>query len=109
MSFEILASSFKLERRRRNPLAEAVRIGLFAGLAAIAFALIGAYVTMDARAVIEGVLSLGQTFMLLIGLAAGVLGARAAGAQGPDAIKFGAVAGLVAGILLVVLVLAVAH
>jgi branched-chain amino acid transport system permease protein len=109
MSFEILASSFKLERRRRSGLAEATRIGIFAGFAAIAFALIGAYVTMDARAVIEGWLSLGQTFMLLIGLAAGVLGARAASAQGLAAIKFGAIAGLVTGVLLLLMVLAVAH
>lgn len=109
MSFEIISSSYKLERRRGGRLAEALRVGAYVGLGAVGFALVGAFVTMDQRAVIEGMLGLGRTFMLVLGLAAGVLGARAAQTQGQGAVGFGAAAGLLAGAMLALLALIVAN
>ncbi|MQT14754.1 branched-chain amino acid ABC transporter permease [Segnochrobactrum spirostomi] len=108
MTFAAVTSSYRLERRRGGALAEALRIGLFGGLAAIAFALVGAYTIMDGRPVIEGVLTLAQTVLVTIGLATGAFGARAAGAA-PAATRLahGAAAGLLAGILLAALVLLV--
>ena len=109
MSFEIVTSSFRLERRRSGNTAEVLRVGLFAGIGAVAFALVGAYVAMEQRAVIEGALSLAQTFMLSIGLAAGIFGARAAKTRGATTIGFGGLAGLIAGIVFALTILLMAN
>lgn len=111
MAFDVVTSSFRVGRRRRGAVAEALRAGAFAGLAAIAFALVGAYVLMDERFVVEDALTLAQSVLLVIGLAAGALGARAAGRAGAGAaasLGLGLAAGLLAGAMVAGLVLLVA-
>ncbi|MCK0198942.1 branched-chain amino acid ABC transporter permease [Ancylobacter sp. 6x-1] len=104
MSFNTVTSSFKVTRRRRSPLMEAVRLGLIAGAALVAFALIGAYSAMDKRAVIEGTVTLSQLASLLIVFAAGHVAARDARSGTSAALLNAVVAGLVAGACLSVLV-----
>ncbi|TBW35487.1 branched-chain amino acid ABC transporter permease [Siculibacillus lacustris] len=111
-SFDIVTSSFRIHRRRGHAVAEAVRAGAFAGAAAIAFALVGAYLIMDRRFVVEDIITLAQTVVLLFVLGGGHAAARSAardGATAATAIGFGALAGLVAGLLFAAAILLVAH
>lgn len=112
MTFAAVTSSFRLERRRRGPLGETLRVGLFTGLAAVAFAMIGAYVIMDKRWVVEDTLTLSQLVVALIAVVGGALAAKAAATAGAPSgahwIGAGALAGLVAGVMLAALVLLVA-
>lgn len=113
MAFDVVTSSYRVARRRRGPLAEALRIGGFAGLAAVAFALVGAYVAMDKRFVVEETLTLAEIVVALIGLAAGAFAARAAAAAAPvttaaQRLGYGGLAGLASGAALAALVLLVA-
>lgn len=110
MSFEVVTSSFRVARRRRSAPAEALRVGGLAGLAAVAFALIGAYVAMDKRHVIEDALTLSQLFYVLIALAAGLVAGRDAGgpAAPARATPCGALAGAVAGLCVAFLLLLIA-
>ncbi|MBS7540059.1 branched-chain amino acid ABC transporter permease [Ancylobacter lacus] len=104
MSFNTVTSSFKVTRRRRAPLAEAARVGLIAGAALVAFALIGAYAAMDKRHVVEDLLTLSQIACGLMVFAAGYATARD-GRSGPAAaLLHGLVAGAVAGACLALLV-----
>lgn len=109
-TFDIVTSSFQVRRRSGNPATEASRIGFYTGLAAVFFCLIGAYVLMDKRPVIEDWLSLSQTFLAITGIAGGWFAARAArraGAAGLAPIGHGTLAGLVAGAMMAALVLLV--
>jgi len=113
MAFDVVTSSYRVARRRRGPLAEALRIGGFAGLAAVAFALVGAYVAMDKRYVVEDALTLAEIVAMAIAVAAGAFGARAATASaslttGAQRVGYGALAGLTAGGSLAALILLVA-
>jgi branched-chain amino acid transport system permease protein len=107
MSFNTVTSSFKVTRRRKAPLIETLQVGGLAGLAAIAFALIGAYVAMDKRHVIEDTLTLSQVACALIAIAAGYVAGRDAGggSSGARAMLHGALAGLVAGLCVSALLL----
>ncbi|MFK8250627.1 ABC transporter permease subunit [Ancylobacter terrae] len=104
MSFNTVTSSFKVTRRRAGPLMEAARLGLIAGGALIAFALIGAYLAMDKREVIEGAITLSQLACALIVFAAGHAAARDARSSLAAALGHGLVAGLIAGACLSLLV-----
>ena len=111
-SFDIVTSSFQVRRRSGNPATEAGRIGFYTGLSAVAFCLVGAYVLMDKRAVIEDTLTLSQTFLALTGIVGSWFAARAgkrSGAVGLAPIGCGALGGLIAGLMLAVLVLLVAN
>ena len=102
MAFEITTSSYRLERRRGAPVKEAVRAGLFAGTGAAFFGLIGAQVAMDERFIVAGLLTLSQAVLIALAVAAGLLGGSAGGG-GDDparALTRGAIAGLVAGLVL---------
>lgn len=109
MSFDIVASSFRVVRTRRSPVAEAARVGGFAGAAVAMFALVGAYVAMDGRPIVEGVLTLSGLFTAAAGLTAGFVAGRPRGGARPPRLRLadaglaGAVAGaLVAAVLVVI-------
>ncbi|MDQ0391395.1 branched-chain amino acid ABC transporter permease [Labrys monachus] len=113
MSFEVVTSSFRVSRRRGVPLVETLRIGGLAGLAAAAFALIGAYVAMDKRHVIENSLTLSQIAFALIAIAAGQVAGRAGegGRTRPPlatALFHGGLAGLAGGAVVAALLLLLA-
>ena len=75
MTFEITTSSFRLDRRQGRPASEAARAGLLAGLAGVFFALIGAYVTMNERFIVDDWLTLSQVALLAFGLSGGIAAA----------------------------------
>ncbi len=104
MSFNTVTSSFKVTRRRGAPLAEAARLGLIAGAALVAFALIGAYAAMDKRHVVEDLLTLSQIACGLMVFAAGYSAARDGRSGAGAALLHGLVAGAVAGACLSLLV-----
>ncbi len=111
-TFDIVTSSFQVRRRSGSPATEAGRVGFYTGLSAVAFCLVGAYVLMDKRAVIEDTLTLSQTFLALTGIVGSWFAARAgkrSGAVGLAPIGYGALGGLIAGLMLAVLVLLVAN
>ena len=84
----------------------AVRLGLYGGAAALLFALVGMVQTFQARAIIGGVLTLGQAFLLLtLGLSAYVAAGRVQ-AEGRSAMLLaGGLAGAVGSLLLALLAL----
>src|SRR5918996_4483683 len=83
----------------------AVRVGLVGAALAIYLCLVGIVSGFDARSMIQGVISLGQTFLLLTLFAAGYLAARGH-ARGLPAILAGALGGALcgAGVTLLVVV-----
>lgn len=102
MAFEITTSSFRLERRRRSPAIEAINAGLLAGAAGVFFCLVGAYVAMDKRFIIDHWLTLSQAILLAFGLIAGA-SAALAGKKAADrapALLRGALAGLAYGLVM---------
>jgi branched-chain amino acid transport system permease protein len=88
-----------------------VKMGLLTGAAALLMALTGMVEASDKRAVISGLLSLGQTLVLIVLVFTGYLAARQVRADREDEpahlqlIASGAVAGLVVSALLAALVL----
>ncbi|MCC7360552.1 MAG: hypothetical protein IT317_13805 [Anaerolineales bacterium] len=84
----------------------AVRLGLYGGAAALLFALVGMVQTFQARAIIGGLLTLGQAFLLLtVGLTA-YLAAGRVHLEGRSAMLLaGGLAGLVSSLLLALLAL----
>src|SRR5258706_6983074 len=111
MAFEITTSSYRLLRRRGTPASGAVRAGLYAGVGAAFFGLIGAQVAMDQRFIIVGVVTLSQGVLIALAVAAGMMCAPAAGASDDPAriLTRGALAGLVAGLVLGAMLLLVAQ
>ena len=111
MAFEITTSSYRLERRRGTPVKEAVRAGLYAGVGAAFFGLIGAQVAMDQRFIIVGLLTLSQGVLIALVVAAGMLEGLAPedGDDPARTLTRGAVAGLVAGLVLGAMMLLVAN
>ncbi|MBM7044713.1 branched-chain amino acid ABC transporter permease [Rhizobium lusitanum] len=111
MSFNVVTSSYRLVRKRRSALQEALRIGVLAGLSAVAFALIGAYVLMDKRFIVEDTLTLSQIVLAVTACVAGYCGAKAAdeiGLSKAPIFAWGAVAGLIAAICLILMLVLVA-
>lgn len=109
-TFDIVTSSFQVRRRSGSPATEASRVGFYTGLSAVAFCLVGAYVLMDKRPVIEDWLTLSETFLAVTGIVGGWFSARAAkraGAVGLAPIGHGALGGLIAGLMIAVLVVLV--
>lgn len=108
-AFDVVTSSFQQRRQRGGLMAEAARCGLYAGIAAVLFALVGAYTALDKRFLVEGLLSVAQAAYLALGLTAGVIAALAPGAQGRGdrllaSLLTGAVAGLLVAALLLLIV-----
>jgi branched-chain amino acid transport system permease protein len=84
----------------------AAKLGLIGGAAAALCALIGMVETFNQRAIIGGVLSMGQTFLGLAVALSAYAAARRAQPDGPAAVvSAGAVAGLAAGLMIAALVL----
>ena len=81
----------------------AVRVGLVGAALAIYLCLVGLVSSFDARPMIQGVISLGQTFLLLTLFGTGYLAARGH-ARGLPAILAGALGGGVAGLGVTLLV-----
>lgn len=110
MSFNAVTSSFKVARRRKSPLAETLQVGALAGLAAIGFALIGAYVAMDKRHVVEDTLTLSQIAYALMAVAAGYVAGRDTQGRpsGTRVVLHGALAGFTAGLCVSALMLLMA-
>lgn len=107
MSFNTVTSSFKVARRRKSPLAETVQVGVLAGFAAIGFALIGAYVAMDKRHVVEDTLTLSQIAYALMAIAAGYVAGRDTQGRpsGSRVVLHGALAGFAGGLCVSALLL----
>lgn len=74
-----------------------VQAGLLGAIAAIYVSLVGIVPTFDERPLIAGVVSLGQAFILAPLIASGYLAARWVGGSAVSAIGAGAMAGLIAG------------
>ncbi len=82
-----------------------VRMGLLGGIVAVYLCLVGLVGTFSGVALITGVIAVGHTLLLLAGLGAGFLAARRAPAgRGPQVLA-GALAGLIAGAMLALLVI----
>lgn len=112
MSFNVVTSSFRVIRREREAGAEALRIGLIAGAAAVLFCLIGAYVALDKRDVVEGVASFAAVALAAIALVAGYRAATTAAGQGRTprrTVLLAGGAGLAVGAGLALMVLATTH
>jgi branched-chain amino acid transport system permease protein len=90
------------ERRRRwGPV---IRLGLIGGMVALYLCLVGIVPTFNPRALIEGVISLGEVALLGTGLGVGFLAARRA-PDGPRlSVAAGTLAGAVSGAMLTALV-----
>ena len=90
----------------RNALLTSVRTGLILGVVAVFVALMGIVVDFNELEVIGGVIGLGHTILLLIGMATGYVAVRGEERRGyPEAGLMGAVAGLLMGGVLALLVL----
>jgi branched-chain amino acid transport system permease protein len=90
----------------RNPVITSVRMGLILGVAALFVALMGVVVDFNELEVIGGVIGLGHTILLLIGVAAGYATVRGEEKRSyPEAGLLGAIAGLLMGGVLALLVL----
>jgi branched-chain amino acid transport system permease protein len=83
----------------------ALKIGLAGGAAAVLFSMIGMVEAFGARGIISGLLSLGHVFLLIAMFASAYTAARRAQALGESTVVAGAVAGLLVGALLALLVL----
>ncbi len=87
----------------------AVRLGLYGGGAAVLFSLVGMVQAFQQRAIIGGVLSLGQAFLSLAVAISAFAAARRVQAEGTPALLLaGGLAGGVVGALLAVLILVIA-
>ena len=75
----------------------AVRVGLVGAALAVYLCLVGVVSSFDARPMIQGVISLGQTFLLLTLFGTGYLAARGH-ARGLPAILAGGVGGALSGL-----------
>jgi len=82
-----------------------ITIGLFGAAVALYFALVGIVSTFETRAMVSGVLALGETFVLGTMLLGGYLAARYFDGQPAMTIVAGAVAGVITGAALGLLVL----
>jgi len=82
----------------------AVRLGLLGGVVALYMALVGMVGTFAERPVVAGVISLGHTLLFLTGLGAGYLAARRAAVGQMAQLLAGALAGLMVGVILSLLV-----
>jgi branched-chain amino acid transport system permease protein len=78
------------------PWRSVIRNGLVGAAVAIYACLVGIIPVFDERPMVQGIISLGQTFMVLILFGTGYFGARGK-TRGAPAILAGAVAGLIAG------------
>jgi len=76
-----------------------LRVGLLAGVVAVYLCVVGIVETFSPRALIAGVISLGQTALVLAGVGAGFLATRRRSLPIARAAAAGAVAGAVAGAL----------
>src|SRR5439155_25284026 len=75
-----------------------VRMGLIGAIVGIYVCMVGIVGIFATRPIIAGVISLGQTSLLLTLLGAGYLGARRSGGGATGAVVSGAIAGLIAGL-----------
>ncbi len=90
----------------RNAVITSVRTGLILGVVAIFVALMGIVVDFNELDVIGDVIGLGHTILLLIGVAVGYVTLRGREKHSyPEAGLMGAIAGLVTGVMLALLVL----
>jgi branched-chain amino acid transport system permease protein len=89
---------------RRRSWRQVVRVGLIGGVVALFLCLVGIVPTFDPRALIAGLISLGETALVGLGLTVGYLAARQAPGGRPLAVAGAALAGLLTGALLSLLV-----
>jgi branched-chain amino acid transport system permease protein len=90
----------------RNAVITSVRTGLILGVVAVFVALMGIVLDFNELEVIGGVIGLGHTILLLIGVAVGYVAVRGEERRSyPEAGLMGAIAGLVMGGVLALLVL----
>jgi branched-chain amino acid transport system permease protein len=90
----------------RNAVTTSVRTGLILGVVALFVALMGIVVDFNELEVIGGVIGLGHTILLLIGVATGYVSVRGEEKRSyPEAGLMGAIAGLLMGGVLALLVL----
>jgi branched-chain amino acid transport system permease protein len=90
----------------RNAVITSVRTGLILGVVAVFMALMGIVVDFNELEVIGGVIGLGHTILLLIGVATGYVAARGEERRSyPEAGLMGAIAGLLMGGVLALLAL----
>lgn len=82
-----------------------VRVGLVGAAVAIYICLVGIVPTFDERPLVVGVVTLGQTALILTLLATGYLAARRAAGGAAVVVGAGALAGLVVGVALMLLTL----
>lgn len=82
-----------------------VRIGLLGGIVAVYLCLAGLVQVFSERAIITGLISLGQTLLLLAGLGTGALGATRAPGGGAVAVAAGGLAGAIQGAFLTLIIL----
>jgi len=99
------AASAQLVVVERDPWREAVRVGLVGAVVAIYLALVGIVPIFHARPLISGIISLGQTAIVLTAIGTGYAAARRAHAVRWRGAAVGAVAGGIAGAALTLLVL----
>ncbi|MEK7327182.1 MAG: hypothetical protein AAB217_18210 [Chloroflexota bacterium] len=82
-----------------------VRIGLLGGVVALYLCLAGLVGVFSVRALITGIISLGHTLLVLAGLITGYVGARGAPTGRMKSVLGGGLAGLITGLMLMLLVL----
>jgi branched-chain amino acid transport system permease protein len=79
---------------------QVIRLGLIGGVVGLFLCLVGIVPTFDPRALIAGLISLGETALVGLGLTVGYLAARRAPGGPPQAVAGAAVAGALTGALL---------
>ena len=89
----------------RSELLSTLRLGLFCGIAAVLLSLIGLVEAFDKRDIIAGVISLGQTWLVVIIALGGYLAAQKQALPGQATrLMHGALAGAVPGLMLGLLI-----
>ncbi len=104
---EASRSVLSLKKPPPSPLRRAVMTGLVFGIVGVYLAAVGVLLMIHGRAIIVGMLSLGQATLVTLGLGAGAFIARRESRHSfAQVVVHGLVAGAVAGALLAILVLA---